>query len=251
MPFDEKQLEVHFIQALRHHLRGWRAKVTSDFCQENYEQELAALNGDPIYSQFHFNSPSYVNIRLMGRMSISIGRRLGEIYDKIPRLLAAARFNLTPAQVAPKFKGLELDISLRFSEISKQDTAFIQGVCKNHIAVTPVGKGVGIEIRYNFNPNDSSRLRKDEEMARQLLAENLEPIYLVFSAISPRDEVIARLKRAGWTFLVGPLAISFATDLLGMDLNSILSRPTVSQEIQNEIDAMMSDIKCSYAFKQF
>ena len=250
MPFDAQQLEMQFIEALRHHLKGWRNKVTADFCQKGYEQELSALNGDPIYSQFHLNSPSYVNIRLMGRISISIGRRLGEIYDKIPRLLAAARFNLTPAQVAPKFKGLELDISLRFSEMSEVDVQFVQAVCRQHLNLTPEGQGVGIEIRYNFNPNDSSRLRKDEEMARQLFAEGLVPVYLVFSSISPRDEAIARLKRAGWTFLVGQQAISFATELLGMDLYSILSRPAVSQEIQQEVNGMMDDIKNSYAFRQ-
>ena len=88
-------------------------------------------------------------------------------------------------------------------------------------------------------------------MAEKLIAAELLPIYLVFSSISPRDEAIARLKRAGWIFLVGQSALDFATDLLGMDLTSILDRPAVSKEIKEEIEGMMSDIKSSYAFNRF
>lgn len=248
---NEQVLEEHFISQLRHHLKGWRQKVISDFAKNNFDTELAALNSDPVYPKFHFNSPAYVNIRLMGRMSISIGRRLGEIYDKIPRLLAAARYNITPAQVAPKFGGLELDIGLQFSQISNHDSDFVRNVCEKHAGIRPIGNGVGIEIRYNFNPNDSSRLRKDVDMANKLIGENLLPIYLIFSSISPRDEAISRLKRAGWTFIIGQQGLDFATELLGMDLTSVLDRPAVSREIKEEVDAMMHDIRNSHAFNQF
>lgn len=251
MAFDEKVLEQQFISQLRHHLDGWRQKVAADFSKESFDNELTALNSDPIYPKFHFNSESYVNIRFMGRMSISIGRRLGEIYDKVPRLLAAARYNITPKQVAPKFGVMELDIGLRFSELTKENSEYVQDTCENHTSVRPAELGVGIEIRYNFNPNDSSRLRKDVDMAEKLIEAKLLPIYLVFSSISPRDEAIARLKRAGWIFLVGQPALNFATDLLGMDLTSILDRPAVSNEIKQEIEGMMSDIRSSYAFNKF
>lgn len=251
MNFDEAKLEQQFISHLRHHLKGWRQKVIADFSQESFDAELAALNSDPIYPKFHFNSADYVNIRFMGRMSISIGRRIGEIYDKVPRLLAAARYNLKPTQVAPKFDGLELDIGLNFSEIKPSDCEFVQNICEKYTGIRPAASGVGIEIRYNFNPNDSSRLRKDVDMANKLISHNLLPIYLVFSAISPRDEAIARLKRAGWYFLVGQEGLDFATELLGMDLSSVLERPAISREIKSEIDGMMDDIKSSYAFNEF
>lgn len=251
MAFDENVLEQQFIAQLRHHLDGWRKKVTADFSKENFDHELAALNSDPIYSKFHLNTADYVNVRFMGRISISIGRRLGEIYDKIPRLLAAARYNITPAQVAPKFGVMQLDIGLRFSELLKEHSEYVQDTCKKFSIPKIYKEGIGIEIRYNFNPNDSARLRKDEDMASQLITANLTPIYLVFSSISPRDEAIERLKRAGWTFLVGQQALEFARDLLGMDLTSILDRPAVSKEIKNEIEGMMKDIKSSYAFRNF
>lgn len=251
MELDDSRLEVQFISQLRHHLQGWRRKVLEDFSRPSFEAELAALNGDPVYPKFHFNSPAYVNVRFMGRMSISIGRRLGEIYDKVPRLLASARYGITPAQVAPKFDGLELDIGLRFDQISSPDAEFVRNVCTKHLGTRPVGSGVGIEIRYNFNPNDSSRLRKDVDMAEKLVDSNLMPIYLVFSSISPRDEAIARLKRGGWNFLIGQQGLNFATELLGMDLSSVLDRPAVSEEIKKEVDGMMKDIKDSYAFKMF
>lgn len=251
MAFNEKTLEQQFVAQLRHHLDGWRKKVAADFSKKSFDAELAALNSDPIYPKFHFNTAAYVNIRFMGRMSISIGRRLGEIYDKVPRLLAAARYNITPAQVAPKFGVMELDIGLRFSELSKEDSEYVQDTCETHTTVRPAEEGIGIEIRYNFNPNDSSRPRKDVDMADELIAAKLLPIYLVFSSISPRDEAIARLKRAGWIFLVGQSALDFATDLLGMDLTSILDRPAVSKEIKEEIEGMMTDIKLSYAFNKF
>lgn len=251
MAIDEASLERQFVKHLRHHLSGWRAKITGDFSKDSYDAELAALNSDPVYPKFHFNSPEYVIIRFMGRVSISIGRRLGEIYDKVPRLLAAARYNLQPEQVAPKFDGLELDIGLRFSQISAQDQQHVRNVCASYLNGALDQGGIGIEIRYNFNPNDSSRLRKDEAMAEKLVQNHLTPIYLIFSSISPRDEAIARLKRAGWTFIVGQPGLDFATELLGMNLSSILDRPAVSAEIKSEIDGMMSDIKSSFAFSQF
>ncbi|QFS35130.1 hypothetical protein [Burkholderia cepacia] len=245
------QLENEFINHLRHHLAGWRQKVQGDFSKENFEIELAELNGDPVYPRFFLNTPGYVNIRFMGRVSISIGRRLGEIYDRVPRLLAAARYNLSPQQVAPKFGGLELDIGLSFSQISVEDANFVRATCAAHLPKTTIANGIGIEIRYNFNPNDSSRLRKDEDMASKVKAAGLTPVYLVFSSISPREEAIARLQRAGWNFIVGQPALDFATALLGLDLSTILDRPAVKAEIEKEVGGMMNDIKTSYAFMQF
>jgi hypothetical protein len=187
----------------------------------------------------------------MGRVSISIGRRLGEIYDKIPRRLAIEKYNITQQQVAPKFGGLELDVGLRFSELQEDATEFVSSVCKQHLDEEIKTDGIGIEIRYNFNPNDSSRLRKDCDMASKLVDAGLRPIYLIFSAISPREEAISRLERAGWKFLVGQNALDFATELLGMDLAEIWDRPAIKAEIKKEIDGMMSDIKTSYSFSKF
>lgn len=245
------QLENEFIKHLRHHLEGWRQKVLGEFSKENFDMELARLDSDPVYPKFSLNTPQYVNIRFMGRVSISIGRRLGEIYDKVPRLLAAARYQLKPSQVAPKFEKLELDIGLVFSQISEIDESWIRQVCERYLPKVPISNGVGIEIRYNFNPNDSSRLRKDEDMAEKVKAAGLTPIYLVFSSISPRDDAIARLQRAGWNFIVGQPALNFATDLLGLDLATILDRPAVKAEIDKEVGGMMTDIKNSHAFGQF
>src|SRR3954468_23657411 len=100
----------------------------------------------------------------MGRMSITFGRRLGEIYDKLPRFVASARFDVAPEQVAEKFNGLELDIGLRYSLLSGPDREHLAAVLAEYGA-DGTETGVGIEIRYNFNPNDSARLRKDVDMA--------------------------------------------------------------------------------------
>ena len=59
-------------------------------------------------------------------MSISVGRRLGEIYDKLPRFVACARFNLNPGDVAEKFDGLELDVGLRFTRLVPHDVEHIK-----------------------------------------------------------------------------------------------------------------------------
>jgi hypothetical protein len=74
-----------FLDALRHHFKGWIAKASRDFGEQSYAEELLLLRGDSLYEQFGLAIPEYVFIRLMGRMSISFGRRLGEIYDKVPR----------------------------------------------------------------------------------------------------------------------------------------------------------------------
>ena len=247
----ESDLEAAVIAELRHHLAGWREKIRNDFSKANYDNELAALKSDPLYPKFNLDTPDYVNIRFMGRVSISIGRRLGEIYDKIPRRLAIEKYGITQKQVAPKFGGLELDVGLRFSELQKDAIEFVSNVCENHLDEKIKTDGIGIEIRYNFNPNDSSRLRKDCDMANKLVDAGLRPIYLIFSAISPREEAISRLERAGWKFLVGQNALDFATELLGMDLAEIWDRPTIKAEIKKEIDGMMSDIKTSHSFSKF
>lgn len=247
---NQKQVEEKFLQSLRHHLEGLRRKVENDFSQTNFEHELAELTRDPVYSKFAFDSPEYVLVRLVGRMSISIGRRLGEIYDKIPRFVAAARFNLNPQQVAPTLGNLELDIALKFSDLSPEDVKYVKGIVEQFLKVDTLSNGVGIEIRYNFNPNDSARLRKDEAMANYVAAENLMPVYLIFSSISPRQEAISRLERAGWTFLIGETAIKFTQALLGMDLGSILDEPTVKEEVQKEVQAILKSMVMSHAFKK-
>ena len=247
----ESDLEAAIIAELRHHLAGWREKIKNDFSTSNYDKELAALKSDPLYPKFNLDTPDYVNIRFMGRVSISIGRRLGEIYDKIPRRLAIEKYGITKNQVAPKFGGLELDVGLRFSELQSEDAKFVSNICTKHLGEEIKTDGIGIEIRYNFNPNDSSRLRKDCDMATKLKGVGLRPVYLIFSSISPRDEAISRLERAGWKFLVGQNALDFATELLGMDLAEIWDRPTIKAEIKKEIDGMMSDIKTSHSFSQF
>jgi hypothetical protein len=239
-------LEQRFLKELRQHLVGLKSKVVADFSKAAFDKQLAELASDPVYSNFAFASADYVLIRLMGRMSISIGRRLGEIYDKMPRLLAAARFDLTPSQIAADMEGLELDVGLRYSEL-KTHAKMVREMVKQHIGRT-ASDGVGIEIRYNFNPNDSARLRKDVDMAGYVAEAGLLPIYLVFSQISPRDEAIARLKRAGWEFLIGDPAIAFARDLLGLDLVSILTRPAIQLEVQKAVEEVMTEIVTSYAF---
>lgn len=111
-------------------------------------------------------------------------------------------------------------------------------------------RGVGIEIRYNFNPNDSARLRKDVDMARYVQEQGLYPVYLIYSAISPRDDAIGRLTRAGWTFLQGEQATSFTNELFGADFLGIMERPEVRDRIHEEVRQMMRGIFESYAFKQ-
>lgn len=245
----KQELENRFIEVIRLQLQGLANKVTNDFSKENFKAELAALGSDPVYEKFAFNRAEYVLIRFMGRISISVGRRLGEIYDKVPRFAAAARFNLIPEQIAPIIGGLELDIGLKFSELNAADQEHVIKVCKKYIG-TLGKKGLGIEIRYNFNPNDSSRLRKDVNMGNLLLKAGLKPVYLVFSSISPRKDAISRLTTSGWTFLVGQDALKFITELLEMEIQSILDKPLIKAEIKKIVDDIMSAMVKSHAFQQ-
>lgn len=241
--------ERKFLQAIRHHIAGWRRKIEGDFGKRSFDQELAKLESDPVYSKFAFDCPEYVLVRLMGRISISVGRRLGEIYDKLPRFVASARFDVAPDRVAEKFNGLELDIGLRYELLSEDDQQHVANVIKQ-LGADGTETGVGIEIRYNFNPNDSARLRKDVDMAEYVQAEGLFPLYLIYSAISPRDEAIARLTRAGWRFLQGEDASNFTTVLFGADFLGILERPEVRDRVHEEVRALMASIFESYAFSQ-
>ncbi|MGK9220418.1 MULTISPECIES: hypothetical protein [unclassified Microbacterium] len=243
--------QARFLQLLRRALQGWRDKVDADFSAASALRELNSLESDPVYSQFGLASNGYVLIRLMGRMSISIGRRLGELYDNLPKFVAAARFGLTPSDVAAKIAGLNLDVCIPFGLLSAEDRelAIASTELATGATVPADRRGLGIEIRYNFNPNDSARLRKDVAMAEGLIAENLVPIYLVFSGISPRAEAIARLKRAGWLFLVAHDAADYTKALLGLDLSSLLSNADVQDEVRAETSALMSAIATSDAMR--
>ena len=178
---DKQLIENRFLEELSHHMEGLKIKVNHELCEENYWNELSALQGDRVYSQFGLARPEYVLIRFMGRISVSIGRRLGEIYDKIPRFVASARFGIDIKEISPKLNGLELDMGLQFQDISMEDVNEVRGVTSRYVTLPPNTEGIGIEIRYNFNPNDSARLRKDEEMGEYVLDQRLVPIYLVFS----------------------------------------------------------------------
>lgn len=161
-----------------------KKRLISDFGRTAFEKEISKLKSDPIYSKFHLACEEYALIRLMGRLSVSIGRRLGEIYDKIPRLIAQTAFDIPPNKIAPKMGGkLELDTCLPFDIISSNNKRHIVKVLKKYIQ-KQYQNGVGIEVRYNFNPNDSARLRKDIDMINYLIKEKLTPIYLIFSSIS-------------------------------------------------------------------
>lgn len=250
MSADSERTYAQVVDALRYHLRGIRAKVSADFCEASFEKELGDLSGDPVYEKFGFNIPEYVLIRFMGRASISIGRRLGEIYDTVPRSVAAARFGLRVDDVKLTLGNLKLDIGLRFSLLQAADVSAARDVLGRFgVKADESTQGIAIEIRYNFNPNDSSRLRKDEILARYAIDDGLAPIYLVFSSISPREEAIKRLGRAGWHFLVGADAIQFTEELFGLDLGGILDRSEVRQEIEAAVREIMACVCGSHTFQ--
>ena len=241
--------EDRFLVLLRRALLGWQEKVDTDFSSQNAAAELALLKSDDVYSQFGLASNGYVLIRFMGRMSISIGRRLGELYDNLPKFVAAARFGLTPSDVSAKINGLNLDVCIPFPLLENEGKTVALKAVSDSLGVNlgPNQAGLGIEIRYNFNPNDSSRLRKDVSMAEGLVAQDLFPIYLVFSGISPRTEAMDRLKRAGWHFLIAQEAADFTKDLLGLDLSSLLTTERVQKEVLTATEGIMSSIVASSA----
>jgi len=239
--------EQRFLDALERHLQGWADKIARDFSLANLKAEVAALQGDKVYHNLGFDTPEYALVRLVGRMSISVGRRLGDIYDKVPRFVAAARFGLQPSQIAEMFDGLELDISLRGELLKAGDRKHISKMISS--ISREQCSGLGIEIRYNFNPNDSSRLRKDVDVAGRLKTAGLLPVYLIFSSISPRDDAIARLTRGGWHFFQGQAALSFLNDLLGVDINSVLADPVIAERTREKTNELMQSIFNSDAFR--
>jgi hypothetical protein len=243
-------IEDKFITELKHHLDGLKKKVEGDFNREAFEKELLSLKSDPIYPAFSLATDEYTLIRLMGRISVSIGRRLGEIYDKIPRLIAKISFDIPAERCTPKMGDkLELDICIPFDVLTEE--------MRKHVISTTVPyakkiskNGLGIEIRYNFNPNDSARLRKDVDMVNYLKEDDITPIYLIFSSISPRDEAIARLKRAGWIFIVGDDAVKYAHKLFMLDMAGILNKETVRSEVEKKINNTMKSLYTSYGVKK-
>ena len=111
-----------------------RDKVQRDMSESAFAVELKALEGDAVYRDFGLAKPEYALIRLMGRMSISIGRRLGEIYDKLPRFITQARSDLTAACVAPVIAGkLELDVCVPLNKLQRDDQVHVAEVVERYI----------------------------------------------------------------------------------------------------------------------
>jgi len=242
------QIENTLARMIDEHLEGLFQKIVTDFGTDSFNAEISDLENDPVYRDFGLGSSDYALIRKVGRISISIGRRLGEIYDKIPRVIAEYAFGLTPEQVAPILGGkLELDTCIDFSQINEIDKTSSRKLIHDIFGIDNID-GIGIEIRYNFNPNDSSRLRKDEDMARLIKEKNYIPIYLVFSTISPRDEAIARLDRAGWKFLIGNKAYQFINKLYGLDFDKLFIKPQIKAVIEKHIYRIMKALYSSDPF---
>lgn len=241
-----------FVEQLKSHLQGLREKAANEFSKKNFNKELNGLANDPVYQKFHLANADYAFIRFMGRMSISIGRRLGEIYDKILRAAAQTRFGLTKQDVVIKLNRLELDINIPFDKLKQRDLQHVKRVIHKHLKSSHAKyASLGIEIRYNFNPNDSSRLRKDCDMGAHLKKKQARPLYLVFADNSPRlKDAVARLKRAGWEFLIGQPAHDFMTELVGFDFSQELRKSAVSKLVESQIRGLMEDIKNSYAAAQ-
>jgi hypothetical protein len=86
-------------------------------------------------------------------------------------------------------------------------------------------------------------------MAEGLATMNLAPIYLIYSTISPRNEAIARLTRAGWHFLIGAGASDFTQCLLGLDLAKLLGDPEVQALIERKVNEMMIALMTSHGFQ--
>jgi acyl carrier protein phosphodiesterase len=242
------QIENILTQMIDEHLTGLHQKIIDDFRTESFVKEIDDLTNDPVYRDFGLGSPDYALIRKVGRISISIGRRLGEIYDKIPRVIAQNAFDLVPEQVAPILGGkLELDTCIDFSLLRDTDRQHSQNVLQQFLGIKN-DNGIGIEIRYNFNPNDSSRLRKDEDMARLILAKQFVPIYLVFSSISPRDEAMARLSRVGWHFLIGTHAYSFIDNLYRINFSNLFKTEKIALVVKKHINDIMRTLYTSEPF---
>jgi len=247
-PQHERSTQERFLEIIRGQLAGLRDKVEHALSEETFTKELRSLEGDPVYSNLGFASPEYALVRLVGRISISIGRRLGELYDKFPRFVAAARFGIPVDEISPKVGALLLDIAIPRERLSIADLRHVENELKAR-GLRLGARGVGIEVRYNFNPNDSARLRKDDTMAANLRHSGYTPIYLVFSSISPREEAMKRLSRAGWFLITGAEARAFANDLFQLNIEAIMAEPSVDAEIRRDVAALMSQLASSYAFR--
>jgi hypothetical protein len=97
---DPDELREKYLSALFGHVDGLKTKATNDFAEGPFLAELEQLREDPVYSAFGLDVPEYMLIRVMGRMSISVGRRLGELHDKPVRDVVVSRFGLTLEQVS-------------------------------------------------------------------------------------------------------------------------------------------------------
>lgn len=244
-----EEMERNLVETIRRHFEELHEKIVSEFSDIKFEKELADLQDDPVYSLWNFDREEYVLVRKIGRISISIGRRFGDIYDKLIRDAMKIRFGLTQEQVAPRLgttNPIELDARIAFNQINGAEKARIQNTISSYCETVDEIDGLGIEVRYNFNPNDSARLRKDVAMCKLLEDDNLFPIFLVFSTSSPRHDAIARLTRAGWLFFIGDESYNFLKEITGFDFKRFLIRDDVKEIVVTESDRIFRSLKDKY-----
>ena len=242
----KKNIEVSLIR----HFEELLQKIENEFDNNNFNLELHNLKVDPVYSLWHFDRKEYVLIRKMGRISISIGRRLGDVYDKVIREAIMARFDLTLDQVAPKLgdkPSIEIDAKIGFNDINKNEIRRIKKVARSTFLKIPRQyEGLGIECRYNFNPNDSARLRKDLRMYELVANSNLIPIFLVFSTSSPRQDAINRLSKTGWKFLIGNDSYKFLKNIVEFDFKTFLKSKQIQSIMKDNSNKIFTLLKKKY-----
>ncbi|HME50642.1 MAG TPA: hypothetical protein VKM55_00355 [Candidatus Lokiarchaeia archaeon] len=242
------------------------SKIETNLNDEYLRVMKDRIKNDISFSYLGFEASQWAIIRAFTSINISKGRTLGFFFEKTVRkciVHALLGSNITENITKAKDKELKgvysketrkpfdkskpgtrkrggtygIDCEIIFDNIENEKIqSRMRKVIKNLSNTNIDYRGVAIEIKYTFMPNDHSRIEKDADFGEILKENNMFPIYLVLSEDDVRkNDAITRLKQSGWNFLMGADSLDFIHKFTMIDL---INELFLDGEIKETIDEL-------------
>lgn len=240
---------------------------------EDVTEDLAYLKieNDLLADVFLLNAPSIVQMKLGGRITTSIHRKVGDACEKATRAIIGIVYSIKPERlVAERMVTIDLgdgrteqvtrkiDVLLKaenLDAIKKQkllaiipqfSTEFLSNVgvretYRGYDLSKAYFTGVGIEVRHAYQSADSKRVQGDKSLAELFIKERLLPVMLIYSGLV-NWSVINAYKRY-WLVKVGNNAFDFIKDTTGIDFGGILR--SLKPDVHHFIKGRLSEFRIS------
>ena len=262
MDSDKQYLEI-FLSPLRE-CRKYKPKFGHS-SSEGYdlEQFLRLYQSDPFYRWIGLDSPYMFTAHKAAGGMTSIYRQIGIGCERLLRALLVdileyksksdVTWSYETRTKSKKNKTLYLDGLINIEKISNitirdKVIKWIFGFCKLHNIKSRNFRGIVFEVRQGYKSKDSKRQNADIDNATVAYANNLIPVFAVFSS-QIDDDIVLRYTNNKCGILIGNFAespyvslYSFFKEILNFDLSGFFEKNSkiIRKEIQDILKALLS-----------